>query len=1384
MQKKLMKKSKEIHLETLLFSHSTRLSDYVNKKHLALLKNTFEKSQAKKEHSLIQEETLVLRFIHFLCLYIADNFSQAQETKLFTQDLIKELSTNPTDYEKRRIILRYSFIFTPSKKQQIRDEKAFERFFDEDALIQRIQEKISHLQRQNIVALERLGNAFTLLQEVQTLKEDLWKTFELNRYFTSYLNYKEESLVNDEILHTILKITTLFYQDSTKDSETFLDKKLFKKVYHIALSHKESVWMQNDALVFLAEVAFPIFVEIAIIRASDYRYEENIFVRHTLTLLIFEYVQDNPQLHQLIEELILKDPSPYVRQAIAKSLGNIQTPSLRPLVAQCILHDTDSSVRALSLTQILYPHTQEEQFQTVIWQSIRSEKDPFVLKTALFCLAKYIEQIRQKKENYQHFIDESYTALSDFIHEDIPIALKRYTALMKEFIWVCQKENTYVLYVNTLSFVKNIAVGKSQKIPSHFYDNPEIFYRVLSVVAQNDFSLELREGIFSGLYLQRSEQFKRRLWRILFEMKTPSPDKRQGFLHTIARVFRGTKHFPSSILAEQAPTKVPGEPYLIPEEESARPFIPLADHFLSALMQDTLKIQDYKIYTADGITTIKVPRFFFQRFICFLKLSWKFASIAPLRNWREGSTLAPSSYIKSMEKLGFHIHFKPYIPKEKSSTKFFSMALPIPFLTPQIQNDISNYFVSAYENSLSDLVLFLLVFFALFFVRHVILSRQISKARKGIALSIGGWGTRGKSGTERVKAALFNALGLKVFSKTTGNEAMFLHADSFEEMREMYLFRPYDKATIWEQANTVLLADKLDVDVYLWESMGLTPSYVHILQQRWMKDNIATITNTYPDHENLQGPAGINIPQVMTNFIPEHSTLVSSEEVMYPILEAHAHSVHTQSFSTGWLEAGLLAPDILSRFPYEEHPYNIALVLGVATQLDINHDKALKAMADNIVPDLGVLKAYPPATVEKRKLLFINGMSANERFGALGNWKRMGLGDIDDEKESDIFLSTVINNRADRVSRSRVFASMLIEDIHADCYILIGSNLSGFQSYVEQSWQEYKAKLSLVPTQSDSSLLLLERYAKNFRIFRTPTQLKMRLSHMLETQDISNKEICLSHFLDLEKLSLALAELEAQSKEEILAFYRPCYEEYQEYHQLKQDIKENKKSIEILSDTFQKNLWLWINRRIVFVHDYHATGNDVVNHIKKNTPLGLCNKIIGMQNIKGTGLDFAYRWVAWNTCYHICQDIQSENTKAIRQGIEALANFNEHGILSNALALESLTLAKKHLATQTQYYQSQIHIIEKTIKDSQKNQETKKGNTTQNTSFFKSITHKILEITEAFLDAGDAVKRRKKSDRIYQDLTQHHISHKRAAIELQKITKRQKGGWFVQKFKS
>jgi len=61
----------------------------------------------------------------------------------------------------------------------------------------------------------------------------------------------------------------------------------------------------------------------------------------------------------------------------------------------------------------------------------------------------------------------------------------------------------------------------------------------------------------------------------------------------------------------------------------------------------------------------------------------------------------------------------------------------------------------------------------------------------------------------------------------------------------------------------------------------------------------------------------------------------------------------------------------------------------------------------------------------------------------------------------------------------------------------------------------------------------------------------------------------------------------------------------------------------------------------------------------------------------------------------------------------------------------------------------------------------------------RGLLERFIDGIEAFVDAGDAVSRRKTANRIYRDLVAERISHERAANELRKLTQRQKGGWLL-----
>jgi len=570
----------------------------------------------------------------------------------------------------------------------------------------------------------------------------------------------------------------------------------------------------------------------------------------------------------------------------------------------------------------------------------------------------------------------------------------------------------------------------------------------------------------------------------------------------------------------------------------------------------------------------------------------------------------------------------------------------------------------------------------------------------------------------------------------------------------------------------------------------LTPSYVRVLQRHWVKDDLSTITNTFPDHEDIQGPAGVDIPEVMTQFIPEGASLLTSEEQMLPILKHAAQTLGTEVMSVGWLEAGLLTPDVLKRFPYDEHPYNIALVLRLGQELGIEPDFALKEIADRVVPDLGVLKTFPAAPVRARRLEFVNGMSANERYGCLSNWVRMGFDTQDPEREPGVWISTVVNNRADRIARSRVFAGVIVQDITADRHFLIGGNLSGFKGYINESWEAYSRDLTLwpeaageeAPTRPQEVLL---RAARRLRVAVSIEQVQARLQAMLE--GIGHEQgieaiVALSEEPERLEEALRVAGLTAH-RDGILRAHRRNLAEFRTYQTLAERVAKapakdpaiDEPAIDkpAIDNEFRGLLKGWLFDRIVVIDDYYASGDQIIARICEETPPGYRNRIMGIQNIKGTGLDFVYRWYAWGTCYDACVQFKSTRPAEAERGLAALARFPEYGLLCEEHVRATAEEVRHKPFLQREHLQAQLSVVLSNLDEAMREVHASLSRVRET----GGLRARLIQGIEALLDAGDAVRRRKKANRIYEDLIAERISIDRAILELQGLTKRQKGGW-------
>lgn len=1321
------------------------------------------------------------------------------------------------------------------------DREAFTRWFGHDAMEDRYMRRRNGSQQKISFYLQRLGviAAKVLRQEIAEMEKSrsddqiksLWRRLDLEATIEPFL-YDWDNRLRIAAFNCLSSALKALPRET---QETAIQDTTLEFVYRSSIDVKQDVWIQCEALSLLQGLSLKSLEKVLRIRLENPRSGDDPFVRKHAVRILGENLLTLPELLDLIPS-IARDPSPFVRQGLATSLRQAPPEAVCKWIRCLIREDPAPQVRAAALLELvaLVRHRSELGLQLLaIWdEAIHQEGEEFTLRVAIHAA---VDGTRYLVSNPPSLIAGQTPFAADDVQEPNnllklwtvttldgleclhvtaqSLSVRRWAAQAREYIWIETYPKARKLrgilqgaYHERDSILK-IPPGKSQTFPRGLlreYDDT-LLGRVLSVLAQDDFGYDV-EVTWRGNRITRGNVFRFRLWRLLHELRSPSPDKRQAYPHTIGRVFSGTIRAPSGLIDELAETKVPGEPLFIKDENGWRPYLPLVDDVISSIGFFKRKL---RFFTSEGVTEVSPPISPVRRFLAYITLSWYFPYYAHLRNWFEGSQFKPSEYVKELSKLGFSIRFQTYEDDQGNQStqdpavlRFFQAT--IPFLNRDIWQRIQDYFISIYENSLTELAIFAVLVFALFFARHLYVYVLIRRARRRFPLVVGGWGTRGKSSTERLKAALFNALGCSIVSKTTGSEPYFLHAHHYGKLREMFLFRPYDKATIWEQVNVVRIADKLGVQVFLWECMGLTPAYVRVLQHQWMKDDVSTITNTYPDHEDLQGPAGINVAQVISGFIPRQSRLLTSEETMRPILTDEARRLGTPTQCVGWLEAGLITPDVLQRFPYEEHPYNVALVLSLADELGIDRDFALKQMADLVVPDIGVLKVFPKVHLRHRTLEFSNGMSANERHGCLSNWARLRFDQHDPVAEPGVWISTVVNNRADRIPRSQVFARILVNDIRADRHFLIGDNLTGLLGYIEEAWEEYAQQISIWPEDGGTiqqALKILEDVARRLRQPYRENIIRSRLRAMLsgvlglnasdetfspEVQfgkqgfDLDRSEAMFGNTSALREFLIKCG-LDEGIVNEVISHHSRDLEVLNEYQSFAERIKQAQPDQRSELDAqFRELLWKWFNAKIVVIEDYYATGNQIINRICEVTPPGILNRIMGIQNIKGTGLDFIYSWQAWDTCHAACEKLRSNDPTIQEQGLRQLVAFQDYNLLCEEYLRETIEAVRQLQASQREGFQAQLTVILSNLEATMRKVTDQLIRNTNTVGW----QIRILMFIESILDSWDAIKRRRIANQIYKDLTSERISHARAALELQSLNKRQKGGWLIQTLSS
>ncbi|MFL5319258.1 MAG: hypothetical protein ACJ790_06340, partial [Myxococcaceae bacterium] len=534
-----------------------------------------------------------------------------------------------------------------------------------------------------------------------------------------------------------------------------------------------------------------------------------------------------------------------------------------------------------------------------------------------------------------------------------------------------------------------------------------------------------------------------------------------------------------------------------------------------------------------------------------------------------------------------------------------------------------------------------------------------------------------------------------------------------------------------------------------------------------------------------------------------------------PLFKQKAKEKRTRLRHAAQHEAELIPKEVLALFPYQEHPRNMALVATLAEELGVSRSYAIALMAEHVQPEIGVLKTFHPARVAGRTLSFINGHSANERTGFMNNWLRTGLDQVDPEKDADRAVITVINNRWDRVARSEVFARIMVEDACADRHVLIGTNLEGLQKYVRDALDQYLARteivsqgeldteagrtqgmlrlakelarLKIIKPVRDSFTQRVNRYAAGAGLSFEPSMDLLAGIEAALTEASTEVSVSKIRAELAEKLG---AELDASLKKSTLVLdpslpevLAPATAEEVKEHalfllgrmavharlRLLLTTERDSKRFHEKFRAAHRELFL---EQLVPVPNSAASGDYIVEVCARSVAPGLKLSIMGAQNIKGTGLDWVYRWLALDRVKTAISWLGSKDPETRRKALDSLETFDDYGLVDTGLAAASLPnrLALMELPEEQRRLNQ---LIEKLTA---LHQEKIAG---LKTSAETSAAQKVVDAFETVFDYLHSVRRKRASEVVMADLAAGRISHPRASQEMRKLYERQKGGWLI-----
>ncbi len=310
---------------------------------------------------------------------------------------------------------------------------------------------------------------------------------------------------------------------------------------------------------------------------------------------------------------------------------------------------------------------------------------------------------------------------------------------------------------------------------------------------------------------------------------------------------------------------------------------------------------------------------------------------------------------------------------------------------------------------------FLLAAIIYFVVEYYIIQRAVSSFTHRVIVN----GTRGKSSVTAYIAAGLRAGSIKTIAKITGIVPTIILSDGTEET-----IKRKGSARVQEQFKIIRTAWKKGADALVMECMSLHPEYQRI-ETKALKPNLYIITNIGDDHFEEMGDKMSERVESICSAIPKNSKVITiSDDNIEQVRELAAKSnteviVPTEFVSEQQLPAGVF-------------PQNINIALTALEIMGVNPE----VVKQQIITYASTYK-YPVRKIDSSNgnLYFVNGFAVNDPPSAeafINYWRG--------KFNPDAGVSIILNTRADRPGRTKLFCSWLTESTYVKNIFLTGSH--------------------------------------------------------------------------------------------------------------------------------------------------------------------------------------------------------------------------------------------------------------------------------------------------------------------------------------------------------